>query len=153
MGGCTPNPTYEETCTGQTGHTETVMVAYDPDRVFHRLIQGVLGEPRPDTVNRQGGDVGTQYRSAIFTTTPAQAPPPRRPRGVPAAAHRGRLRRDHDPDRPAEEAGPFWYAEDYHQGYLHKNPRGYCNHGPNGLTCPVGMANLPAQTDVAPPRH
>ena len=96
MGGWTKNPTYEETCTSRTGHTETVMVVYDPAKVdFDLLMKAFWENHDPTTANRQGNDVGTQYRSAIFTTTDAQL-----------AA-----------------------AEDYHQGYLHKHPGGYCNHG------------------------
>ena len=101
---------------------------------------------------RQGNDIGTAYRSAIYWTTPGQEAAAR----ATTAAFQGELTRVGagaitTEVRPASEAGPFWYAEDYHQQYLHKNPAGYCNHGPNGLTCPVGVGNLPAQVDIAPP--
>ncbi|GAB2691313.1 peptide-methionine (S)-S-oxide reductase MsrA [Thalassiella azotivora] len=155
-GGFTAHPTYEETCTGRTGHTEAVLVAYDPRRTSPELLLKAFWENHdPTTANRQGNDVGTQYRSAVYWTTPGQQ------RAVEATreafqkeldAHRlGRITTEL---RPAQEAGPFYYAEGYHQQYLHKNPGGYCNHGPNGLTCPVGLLpqdEVPAQTDVLPP--
>lgn len=155
MGGFTPNPTYEETCSGRTGHTEAVLVAYDPARISPGQILKAFWENHdPTTANRQGNDVGTQYRSAIYWTGPEQE----------AAAHRtheafqGELTRMGagqiaTEERPARVAGTFWYAEGYHQQYLHKNPGGYCNHGPNGLTCPVGIADLPAQVSIEPPRE
>jgi peptide-methionine (S)-S-oxide reductase len=156
MGGFTPHPTYEETCTSRTGHTEAVLVAYDPTRTTPELLLKAFWENHdPTTANRQGNDVGTQYRSAVYWTTPAQE------RALQATreafqkeldAHRlGRITTE---TRPADEVGPFYYAEAYHQQYLHKNPGGYCNHGPNGLTCPVGLLpqdEVPAQTDVLPP--
>jgi peptide-methionine (S)-S-oxide reductase len=156
MGGYTANPTYEETCTGRTGHTEAVLVAYDPKATdAEHLLKAFWENHDSTTPNRQGNDIGTQYRSAIYWTTPEQE----------AAAHATReafqrVLHDHGHGaittelRPAEEAGTFWYAEDYHQQYLHKNPGGYCNHGPNGMTCPVGLVRqdqLPAQQDIAPP--
>jgi len=153
MGGFTPNPTYEETCTGRTGHAETVLVAYDPTVTSPELILKAFWENHdPTTLNRQGNDIGTAYRSAIFPTNPVQKAAAEATRD----AFQGELTRVGAGEistaiQTAEEAGPFWYAEDYHQQYLDKNPAGYCNHGPNGLTCPVGVANLPAQTDVAPP--
>jgi peptide-methionine (S)-S-oxide reductase len=152
-GGYTPNPTYEETCTGRTGHAETVLVAYDPTVTSPELLLKAFWENHdPTTRNRQGNDIGTAYRSAIFWTTDAQEAAARTTRAtfqdVLTGAGRGEITTDL---APAGEAGPFYYAEDYHQQYLHKNPNGYCNHGPNGLTCPVGVANLPAQTDVLPP--
>ncbi|MBK6886137.1 MAG: peptide-methionine (S)-S-oxide reductase MsrA [Tetrasphaera sp.] len=153
MGGYTANPTYEETCTGRTGHTETVLVAYDPAATSPEAILKAFWENHdPTTADRQGNDVGTQYRSAIFWTTPAQEAAARSTR----AAFQGELTRHGHGDittefASADASGPFWYAEDYHQQYLHKNPGGYCNHGPNGLTCPVGVANLPAQQDIRPP--
>jgi peptide-methionine (S)-S-oxide reductase len=131
MGGYTPHPTYEETCTGRTGHAETVRVVYDPQRTSPELLLKAFWENHdPTTPNRQGGDVGTQYRSAIYPTTDAQL----------AAAEESRSRYQQalkeagfgeisTEIRPAAEAGPFYYAEDYHQGYLAKNPWGYCNHG------------------------
>ena len=101
MGGWTKNPTYEETCTSRTGHTETVMVVYDPDKVdFDQLMKAFWENHDPTTANRQGNDVGTQYRSAIFTTTDAQLAAVRdSPRPLPSGARRRRLRRHHHPDR------------------------------------------------------
>jgi len=153
MGGFTPNPTYEESTTGLTGHAETVLVAYDPARTTPELLLKAFWENHdPTQGNRQGNDIGTAYRSAIFWTTPEQE---RAARATFAAfqneltSHgRGTITTEL---AAVEDVGPFWYAEDYHQQYLHKNPNGYCNHGPNGLTCPVGVATLPAQTDIAPP--
>ena len=153
MGGFTPNPTYEECCTGRTGHAETVLVAYDPAVLAAEHILKAFWENHDPTQGmRQGNDIGTAYRSAIYWTTPGQEAAAR----ATTAAFQGELTRVGagaitTEVRPASEAGPFWYAEDYHQQYLHKNPAGYCNHGPNGLTCPVGVGNLPAQVDIAPP--
>ncbi len=133
MGGWTPNPTYEETCTSRTGHAETVQVVFDPTKVSTEALLAAFWENHdPTTLNRQGGDVGTQYRSAIFTTTEAQF--------VEAVMSRARYQ-DKLTSKGfgvittqvsrADEAGDgsFYYAEDYHQAYLYKNPDGYCNHG------------------------
>jgi len=153
MGGYTPNPTYEEVCTGRTGHTEAVLVAYDPTKTSAELLLKAFWENHDSTTaNRQGNDVGTQYRSAIYWTTPEQHQA--------AVATRDAFQQVLSDNgfgeisteiRPASEAGPFYYAEDYHQQYLHKNPGGYCNHGPNGMTCPVGLLRqdqLPSQESV-----
>ncbi|MFP5321630.1 MAG: peptide-methionine (S)-S-oxide reductase MsrA [Acidimicrobiia bacterium] len=133
MGGWTRNPTYEETCTALTGHTEAVQVVYDPDVVdIDTLLKAFWENHDPTTPNRQGNDVGTQYRSAIYTTTPEQLA------AVEASREKYQAALDEKgfgeistEIRPADEAGDgvFYYAEDYHQQYLHKNPRGYCNHG------------------------
>ena len=136
QGGSTPNPTYEETCTARTGHAEAVLVVYDPAAVdLDVLLKAFWENHDPTTPNRQGNDVGTQYRSAIYPTTDAQlaAAEASRDRYQSAltAAGYGTISTE---IRPAAEAGPFYYAEDYHQGYLHKNPYGYCNHG----FCQVG---------------
>ena len=133
MGGWTRNPTYEETCTARTGHTEAVQVVYDPARVdVDVLLKAFWENHDPTTPNRQGNDVGTQYRSAIYTTSPAQLEAARASaeqyqRALSDAGY-GAISTE---ILPAEEAGDgvFYYAEDYHQGYLHKNPMGYCNHG------------------------
>jgi peptide-methionine (S)-S-oxide reductase len=145
QGGFTPNPTYEETCTGRTGHTEAVQVVYDPKLVSYEDLLKVFWENHNPTQGmRQGNDVGTQYRSAIYTTTDEQlaAATASRDAFQPAvtAARLGPITTEIKP------AGPFYYAEDYHQQYLssQKNPNGYCNHGPNGLTCPVGVARTSA---------
>ncbi|HRW19099.1 MAG TPA: peptide-methionine (S)-S-oxide reductase MsrA [Dermatophilaceae bacterium] len=158
MGGYTPHPTYEETCTGRTGHAETVRVVYDPAATSAAELLKVFWENHdPTQGNRQGNDIGTAYRSAIFWTTPEQERV--------ALATRDAFQqvlRDNGYGaitteiRSAADAGEFYLAEDYHQGYLHKNPGGYCNHGPNGMTCPVGLLGdpaTPAQTDVEPPRR
>ena len=157
MGGYTPNPTYEETCTGLTGHAETVRVVYDPEQTSPELLLKEFWENHdPTTANRQGNDIGTAYRSAIYWTTEDQERA--------AIATRDAFQKVLTDNgygeiiteiRSAEDAGPFYLAEDYHQGYLHKNPGGYCNHGPNGMTCPVGVVRqdqLPAQKDIAPPQ-
>ena len=157
MGGYTLNPTYEETCTGLTGHAETVRVVYDPEATSPELLLKEFWENHdPTTANRQGNDVGTVYRSAIYWSTPDQERA--------AIATRDAFQKVLTDNgfgeitteiRSAEDAGPFYLAEDYHQGYLDKNPGGYCNHGPNGLTCPVGIVRqdqLPAQQDIAPPQ-
>jgi peptide-methionine (S)-S-oxide reductase len=157
MGGYTAHPTYEETCTGLTGHAETVRVVYDPEQTSPELLLKEFWENHnPTTANRQGNDVGTAYRSAIYWTTPDQERA--------AIATRDAFQKVLTDNgygeitteiRSADDAGPFYLAEDYHQGYLHKNPGGYCNHGPNGMTCPVGVVRqdqLPAQQDIAPPQ-
>ena len=138
MGGWTKNPTYEETCTAQTGHTEAVQVVYDPSKVdLEVLLKAFWENHDPTTPNRQGNDVGTQYRSAIYPTTEAQMAAVSDSRARYQQALReagyGEIATE---IRPADEAGDgvFYYAEDYHQGYLHKNPGGYCNHG----FCQVG---------------
>lgn len=136
QGGHTPNPTYEETCTTRTGHTEAVQVVYDPDQVdLDVLLKAFWENHDPTTPNQQGNDVGTQYRSAIYPTTDSQlaaveASRARYQQALKEAGY-GEISTE---IRPAAEAGPFYYAEDYHQGYLAKNPRGYCNHG----FCQVG---------------
>lgn len=153
MGGFTPNPTYEETCSGRTGHTEAVLVAYDPSRIdAEHILKAFWENHDPTTADRQGNDIGTQYRSAVYWTTPQQQAAAESTRAAfQAELDRNHLGRITTQLAPAEEVGPFYYAEDYHQQYLHKNPNGYCNHGPNGLTCPVGVADLPAQQDLRPP--
>lgn len=133
MGGWTKNPTYEETCTSRTGHTETVQVVYDPAVVtLDELFAAFWENHDPTTLNRQGGDIGTQYRSAIFTTTPEQFEAAK----ASEAKYQERLTAEGfgaitTQITPASEAGDgqFYYAEEYHQGYLYKNPNGYCNHG------------------------
>ncbi|GAA4982620.1 peptide-methionine (S)-S-oxide reductase MsrA [Kineococcus glutinatus] len=142
MGGFTPNPTYEESCTGRTGHAEAVLVAYDPGRTSPEQLLKVFWENHDPTQGfRQGNDRGTEYRSAVYWTTPAQRAAAETTRDTfqkTLTEHgHGRITTEL---RPAEEAGPFWYAEDHHQQYLAKVPNGYCNHGPNGMTCQIGLA-------------
>jgi len=133
MGGWTPNPSYEETCTAQTGHTEIAMVVFNPAQVsLDRIMKAFWENHDPTTPNRQGNDVGTQYRSAVFTTTDAQLAGVESSRGryqqALTAAGYGSISTQIAPAADAGD-GVFYYAEDYHQGYLHKHPAGYCNHG------------------------
>ena len=144
-GGITPNPSYEEVCSGYTGHTEVVEVIYDPSRIAYADLLKVFWENHDPTQGmRQGNDVGTQYRSAIYTTTEEQLTEALASREafapVVRAAGRGDITTEIEP------LGEYYYAEDYHQQYLssQKNPGGYCNHGPNGMTCPVGVARTAA---------
>jgi peptide-methionine (S)-S-oxide reductase len=145
QGGYTPNPTYEETCTGMTGHTEAVQVVYDPTKITYADLLKVFWENHdPTTPNRQGNDVGTQYRSAIYTTTDEQhaTAVASRDAFAPVVKAAGKS----DIVTEIAPAGEFYYAEEYHQQYLSdaKNPGGYCNHGPNGMSCPVGVARVPS---------
>ena len=137
-GGITPNPTYEEVCSGRTGHTEVVRVVYDPKRISIEALLKVFWEGHDPTQGmRQGNDIGTQYRSAIYWTNEAQreaalASQSEYAKAL-AAAHHGVITTE------MREAGPFYFAEDYHQQYLHKNPNGYCGIGGTGVTCPIGV--------------
>lgn len=139
-GGVTPNATYHEVCSGQTGHAEVVLVVYDPAQVsFERLLQTFWESHDPTQGMRQGNDTGTQYRSAIYCTTSGQAALARRSRDAYAAT----LQAAGYPEITTEildSAPPFYYAEDAHQQYLHKNPAGYCGIGGTGVSCPVGVA-------------
>lgn len=133
QGGWTPNPTYPETCTSLTGHTETVQVVFDPAKVsLEELFAAFWENHDPTTPNRQGGDVGTQYRSAIFATTPEQLAAALVSRDTYqaklTAGGYGGITTQIDAAADAGD-GVFYYAEDYHQQYLYKNPEGYCNHG------------------------
>ena len=138
QGGFTPNPTYREVCTGQTGHTEVVKVVFDPAVVSYEQLIAVFFENHDPTQGyRQGADVGTQYRSAIYTTSPEQA--------TTAAAVTERYQQQLHASGYGEitteiaPAGPFYFAEDYHQQYLIANPNGYCGIGGTGVSCPVGF--------------
>jgi peptide-methionine (S)-S-oxide reductase len=148
MGGSTEKPSYEEVCTGLTGHAEVVKVVYEPEKVAYEQLLKVFWENHDPTQGmRQGNDIGTQYRSVIFTTTPEQHTAAEASKAAFEPVVRGA---GLGPITTAiVPAGPYWLAEDYHQQYLHHNPNGYCNHGPNGLSCPVGV--VPAQVDVQPP--
>ena len=138
-GGLTPNPTYEEVCSGRTGHTEVVLVVFDPKQVSYEALLRVFWESHDPTQGmRQGNDVGTQYRSAIYTYSEPQARAAEASRAayeraLGASGH-GKITTE---IRPAPE---FYYAEDYHQQYLAKNPMGYCGLGGTGVSCPVGLA-------------
>jgi peptide-methionine (S)-S-oxide reductase len=134
-GGYTPNPTYEEVCSGRTGHTEVVLVVYDPKKVsFETLLKAFWESHDPTQGMRQGNDVGTQYRSAIYCTTPAQ----KKAAEASRAAYEPALRAKSYGAITTEiaDAPRFYYAEDYHQQYLAKNPGGYCGLGGTGVTCP-----------------
>ncbi len=135
--GLTPNPSYEEVCTGRTGHVETVRVVFDPQQVsLETLLRLFWEEHDPTEGMRQGNDTGTQYRSAVFTTTPEQARQVEKSRALYQAAltakGRGAITTEIAP------AGPFYFAETYHQQYLAKNPDGYCGLKGTGVSCPVG---------------
>ncbi|MDZ4760883.1 MAG: peptide-methionine (S)-S-oxide reductase MsrA [Alphaproteobacteria bacterium] len=141
-GGQTPNPTYEETCTGRTGHTEAVLVAFDPRIVSYDQLLKLFWENHDPTQGmRQGGDVGTQYRSAIYTAGPSQSASAAASRDAYQAALRKAGRGEITTE--IKEAPEFFYAEDYHQQYLAKNPGGYCGIGGTGVSCPIG-AGVPA---------
>jgi peptide-methionine (S)-S-oxide reductase len=138
-GGYTPNPTYEETCSGKTGHTEAVLVAFDPGKITYEEILKLFWEGHdPTQAMRQGNDVGTQYRSAIYTTSPEQLAVVESTR----AAFGEKLREAGYGEISTEvaELGEFYYAEDYHQQYLAKVPNGYCGLGGTGVSCPVGLS-------------
>jgi peptide-methionine (S)-S-oxide reductase len=136
-GGFTPNPSYEEVCSGRTGHAETVLVVWDPKRVsFEDLLKVFWESHDPTQGMRQGNDVGTQYRSAIYTTTPEQRAAAETSREM----YNAELKKAHFDDITTEiaDAPTFYYAEPYHQQYLDKNPMGYCGLGGTGVSCPVG---------------
>jgi len=138
-GGPTPNPTYEEVCSGRTGHAEAVLVVYDPGRISYERLLKVFWESHDPTQGmRQGNDVGTQYRSGIYTFDPAQ----RAAAQASKAAYAKALEAKGYAGVTTEirDAPPFYFAEDYHQQYLAKNPTGYCGLGGTGVSCPVGIA-------------
>jgi len=138
-GGHTPNPTYEEACSGRTGHTEVVLAVFDPKKTSYETMLKVFWENHDPTQGmRQGNDVGTQYRSAIYAYSPehlrlAQASRAEFQKRLQAAGF-GEITTE------IREAPPFYYAEGYHQQYLAKNPAGYCGLGGTGVSCPIGVA-------------
>ena len=137
-GGVTQNPTYEEACSGHTGHAESVLVTFDPAVVTYEQLLKVFWEGHNPTQGmRQGNDVGTQYRSAIYTHSDAQAQAAERSK----AEYEGALKAKGFGAVSTEikPAGPFYFAEDYHQQYLAKNPGGYCGIGGTGVVCPIGV--------------
>jgi len=148
-GGFTPNPTYEEVCSAQTGHTEAVLVVFDPTRTSYDALLKLFWEGHDPTQGmRQGNDVGTQYRSAIYWTSEAQRDAALRSREM----YQETLRESGYGEitteiAPADPAHPFYFAEDYHQQYLAKNPSGYCGLGGTGVSCPIGVG----VTQAAPP--
>ena len=140
-GGFTPNPTYEEVCSGRTGHNEVVLVVHRPSDISYEELLRIFWEGHDPTQGmRQGNDIGTQYRSGVYTTTDAQreaAVTSRERYGERlASAGHGAITTEIEP------AGEFYYAEDYHQQYLAKNPGGYCGLGGTGVSCPVGVAGV-----------
>jgi peptide-methionine (S)-S-oxide reductase len=138
QGGVTPNPTYEEVCSGRTNHTEIVKVVFDPARVtFASLVQCFFENHDPTQGMRQGADIGTQYRSAIYTTSDDQVSTALRLRDsyAEALSEKGFAAITTE----IAPAGPFYYAEEYHQQYLTANPNGYCGIGGTGVSCPVGL--------------
>ena len=150
-GGFTPNPTYEEVCSGRTGHSEAVRVVFDPAKVtFEQLLKVFWENHDPTQGMRQGNDVGTQYRSAIYWTTEGQRAIADSSRN----AFQQRLNQAGYGEITTEiaKAGSFYYAEDYHQQYLEKNPWGYCGLGGTGVSCPVGLgASAPAAAAATTP--
>jgi peptide-methionine (S)-S-oxide reductase len=138
-GGYTPNPTYEEVCSGSTGHTEAVLVVFDPAAISYEQILRIFWEGHDPTQSmRQGADVGTQYRSAVYFDSPGQEAEIRATRDAYAAELSARGFGEITTE--IAPAGPFYYAEEYHQQYLAKNPAGYCGHGGTGVSCPIGLA-------------
>ena len=136
--GHTPNPTYREVCTGQTGHNEVVRVVFDPKKISYEQVLRAFWEGHDPTQGmRQGNDVGTQYRSGVYTSGAAQQAAAEASR----AAYQKELTKAGLGEISTEivPAGEFYYAEDYHQQYLLKNPGGYCGHGGTGVSCPIGV--------------
>ena len=142
-GGFTPNPTYEEVCSGRTGHTEAVLVAFDPTLTSYEQLLKLFWEGHDPTQGmRQGNDVGSQYRSAIYWENESQRAAAEASRDayqqVLSAAGHGEITTEMKASDPVH---PFFYAEDYHQQYLAKNPGGYCGVGGTGVSCPVGLTH------------
>ena len=149
-GGFTPNPTYEEVCSGRTGHAEVVLVVYDPALITYDQLLRVFWENHDPTQGmRQGNDVGTQYRSAIYTSSEDQLKAAEASRhayqDVLTAAGFGTISTE------IREAPPFYYAEAYHQQYLARNPYGYCGLGGTGLSCPTGLRGPNAESGLRGP--
>ena len=142
--GQTPNPTYEEVCSGRTGHNEVVLVVYDPNKVrYDKLLKTFWENHDPTQGMRQGNDVGTQYRSGIYTTTPAQKQAAEESKTMYERALGAK--RFGPITTEILDAPPFYFAEGYHQQYLAKNPMGYCGLGGTGVSCPVGAAAVAAE--------
>jgi peptide-methionine (S)-S-oxide reductase len=140
-GGYTPNPTYEEVCSGRTGHAETVLVVYDPEKISYEDLLRIFWESHNPTQGmRQGNDVGTQYRSAIYWYDDAQRVAAESSRDM----YQSRLREKGYGEITTEiaPAPDFYYAEDYHQQYLAKVPNGYCGLGGTGVSCPIGLGGV-----------
>jgi peptide-methionine (S)-S-oxide reductase len=138
--GQTPNPTYQEVCTGGTGHNEVVLVVYDPREIsYERLLKTFWENHDPTQGMRQGNDVGTQYRSGIYAFTDAQRKAAEQSKAM--YEKELRTRRFDSISTEILDAPPFYFAEDYHQQYLAKNPMGYCGLGGTGVSCPIGVAD------------
>jgi peptide-methionine (S)-S-oxide reductase len=136
-GGLTPNPTYEEVCSGRTGHNEVVLVVFDAKQISYESLLKTFWESHDPTQGmRQGADVGTQYRSGIYAFTPEQ----KKAAEASKAMYQAELAKKRYGAITTEivDAPPFYFAEDYHQQYLAKNPFGYCGHGGTGVSCPIG---------------
>jgi peptide-methionine (S)-S-oxide reductase len=148
QGGYTPNPTYGEVCSGQTGHAEAVRVVFDPAQVtYEQLLKAFWEEHDPTQGMRQGNDMGTSYRSAIYTHTDAQREAAEASREM---YGRELAKAGYGPiTTEIAEAGPFYFAEDYHQQYLAKNPNGYCPDHSTGVSCPIGLG-VPAPSAAGP---
>jgi peptide-methionine (S)-S-oxide reductase len=143
-GGPTPNPTYEEVCSGRTGHNEVVLVVYDPKKIsYERLLKTFWESHDPTQGMRQGNDVGTQYRSGIYVHSPEQ----RKLAEASREAYQRMLTKSGYGAITTEivDAPEFYYAEDYHQQYLAKNPWGYCGLGGTGVACPIGLGEAAAR--------
>src|SRR3712207_2637749 len=151
-GGFTPNPTYEEVCSGRTGHTEAVLVIFDPEKVSYRDLLAVFWEAHDPTQGmRQGNDTGTQYRSAIYYADDEQRRAAEETRDAYEEALRGA---GYGPiTTEIMPAGPFYYAEGYHQQYLHKVPHGYCGLGGTGVSCPVGLGMGATSDELSRPNE
>ncbi len=154
-GGYTPNPTYEEVCSGSTGHAEVVLVVFDPSKTaLEEMLRTFWENHDPTQGMRQGNDLGTQYRSVLLVDGEAQ----RAAAETSRAAYGERLREagfgEISTEIEAAADHPYYYAEDYHQQYLHKNPFGYCPDHSTGVSCPIGLGvgAAPAQTDALPPQ-
>jgi peptide-methionine (S)-S-oxide reductase len=146
-GGITPNPTYEEVCTGRTGHNEVVLVVFDPKKISYETLLNTFWESHDPTQGmRQGNDIGSQYRSGIYVNSPAQ----RRAAEASKQAYQTVLSANGYGPITTEilDAPPFYFAEDYHQQYLGKVPHGYCGLGGTGLSCPVGV-NVKTEASVS----
>ena len=147
-GGLTPNPTYEEVCSGRTGHNEVVLVVYDPAKIAYETLLKTFWESHDPTQGmRQGNDVGTQYRSGIYAFTPAQ----KEAAGTSKAMYEQELKAKSFGAITTEvlDAPEFYFAEDYHQLSLAKNPFGYCGLGGTGVSCPIGTGVKVAQGATA----
>jgi peptide-methionine (S)-S-oxide reductase len=146
--GTTPNPTYEEVCSGQTGHNEVVLVVFDPKKIsYEKLLKAFWESHNPTQGMRQGNDVGTQYRSGIYVFNAEQ----RKAAEASKAMYNGALKAKRFEPITTEilDAPPFYFAEDYHQQYLAKNPMGYCGLGGTGVSCPIGSADKLTQSAQA----